>query len=67
MPRPGWNHLAFQVPDVAATVDAVVAAGGAPHGEVVTTQTKDGRSVTWCYVRDPEGNLVELQRWSDAR
>jgi hypothetical protein len=23
------------------------------------------RNVTWCYVTDPEGNIVELQAWSD--
>jgi catechol 2,3-dioxygenase-like lactoylglutathione lyase family enzyme len=65
VPRPGWNHVAFQVPDVEATLDAVVASGGGRVGEVVTTHTADGRRVTWCYATDPEGNLVELQRWSD--
>jgi hypothetical protein len=33
---------------------------------VVTVQTDDGRSVTWCYVTDPEGNIVELQAWSEG-
>jgi predicted enzyme related to lactoylglutathione lyase len=62
--RPGWGHIAFQVPDVAAAVDAVVAAGGRPHGATVTMRTKDGRHVTWVYATDPEGNIVELQVWS---
>jgi len=22
--------------------------------------------VTWCYVTDPEGNIVELQTWTHA-
>jgi len=63
--RPGWGHLAFQVPDVALAADLVVAAGGGRLGEVVTLQTADGRRVTWCYTTDPEGNIVELQAWSD--
>jgi catechol 2,3-dioxygenase-like lactoylglutathione lyase family enzyme len=63
--RPGWGHLAFGVPDVAAALDAVVAAGGGRVGDIVTTTTADGRSVTWCYARDPEGNIVELQAWSE--
>jgi predicted enzyme related to lactoylglutathione lyase len=63
--RPGWGHLAFGVPDVGAAVEAVVAAGGGRVGEVVTTTTADGRSVTWCYATDPEGNIVELQAWSE--
>ncbi len=64
--RPGWGHVAFQVPDVQVALDAVHAAGGGRLGEVVTTQTKDGRQVTWVYATDPEGNLVELQAWSAA-
>ena len=64
--RPGWGHIAFQVPDVPAAVDAVVAAGGARFGEVVRMQTKDGRQITWVYTTDPDGNLVELQAWSPA-
>jgi len=62
--RPGWGHIAFAVDDVASARAAVLGAGGAPLGEVVTVQTADGRSVTWCYVTDPEGNIVELQAWS---
>ena len=64
--RPGWGHVAFAVDDVAAALDAVVAAGGGRLGDVVATQTADGRTVTWCYATDPEGNLVELQAWSPA-
>ena len=62
--RPGWGHVAFQVPDVAAALDAVVAAGGGRFGEIVSMQTKDGRHITWVYVTDPDGNVVELQAWS---
>jgi catechol 2,3-dioxygenase-like lactoylglutathione lyase family enzyme len=61
--RPGFGHIAFIVPDVAAARAAVLAAGGSAFGEIVTTPAGD-RTVTWVYVRDPEGNLVELQAWS---
>jgi predicted enzyme related to lactoylglutathione lyase len=61
--RPGFTHIAFQVQDVAGARQEVLAAGGQPVGEVVTTQTADGRRVTWCYITDPEGNIVELQAW----
>ena len=64
--RPGWGHVAFGVPDVPAALGAVAAAGGGRIGEVVTTQTKDGRQVTWVYATDPEGNIIELQAWSAA-
>ena len=62
--RPGWGHVAFQVPDVPAALDAVISNGGGRVGEIVTTGTSDGRSVTWCYATDPDGNIVELQAWS---
>jgi hypothetical protein len=42
----------------------VLEAGGSRIGEIVTLQVADGRKVTWCYVSDPEGNLLELQSWS---
>ena len=62
--RAGWGHVAFQVPDVPAALDAVVATGGSRFGEVVTLTTSDGRHVTWCYAADPDGNIIELQAWS---
>ena len=64
--RVGWGHIAFVVDDVAAARAAVLEAGGRPlpGAEVVTTRTADGRRVTWCYLADPEGNLIELQSWS---
>jgi glyoxylase I family protein len=62
--RPGFAHLAFVVPDVAAARDAVLAEGGHAVGDVVTLQVADGRRVTFTYVSDPEGNILELQSWS---
>jgi len=62
--RPGFAHIAFGVPDVLEARNEVLAAGGDPVGEVVTLTTADGRRVTWCYVTDPEGNIIELQAWS---
>ena len=64
--RPGFAHIAFVVPDVVAARPLVLAEGGGAVGEVVTLRTADGRRVTWTYVTDPEGNIIELQSWSDA-
>jgi catechol 2,3-dioxygenase-like lactoylglutathione lyase family enzyme len=65
--RPGFQHIAFAVPSVADARSAVLAARGAAVGEIVTLRTADGRYVTWTYVTDPEGNIVELQSWSDVQ
>jgi predicted enzyme related to lactoylglutathione lyase len=62
--RVGFAHIAFVVPDVLAAQREVLGAGGAAVGEVVTLQTATEARVTWCYTRDPEGNVVELQAWS---
>jgi catechol 2,3-dioxygenase-like lactoylglutathione lyase family enzyme len=62
--RAGWGHIAFQVHDVPAALDACKAAGGGQLGEVVTLTTSDGRHVTWVYATDPDGNIIELQAWS---
>jgi catechol 2,3-dioxygenase-like lactoylglutathione lyase family enzyme len=65
--RPGFQHIAFVVPSVTDARAAVLAAGGGVVGDVISLQTADGRWVTWTYVTDPEGNIVELQSWSDTR
>ena len=62
--RAAWGHIAFQVPDVAAALDVVLASGGGRVGEIITSTTADGRQVSWCYATDPDGNIVELQAWS---
>ena len=59
--RPGFGHIAFVVDDVPAARDAVLAAGGRPLGEIVTLTNAAGARLTWVYVTDPEGNVLELQ------
>lgn len=62
--RPGLGHLAFSVPSVDAARAEILAAGGTAVGNIVTLRTSNGAEVTWCYVTDPEGNIIELQSWS---
>ncbi|WP_038031997.1 VOC family protein [Thermonema rossianum] len=62
--RPGYTHIAFEVEDVAAIRRKVIAHGGSAVGDIVTLTARNGAKVTWCYMRDPEGNMIELQRWS---
>ncbi len=57
--RPGYGHIAFQVEDVAAARQEVLEASAV--GNIVTLTTATGTKITWCYVADPEGNIIELQ------
>jgi catechol 2,3-dioxygenase-like lactoylglutathione lyase family enzyme len=62
--RPGFGHIAFTVPDVAIARAAVLAAGGQALGTVESVDIPGAGRITWTYVRDPEGNIIELQRRS---
>ena len=59
--RLGYGHLAFRVHSVPVAREQIMAAGGSAVGEVVRVTTATGVHVTWCYVTDPEGNILELQ------
>ncbi len=61
--RPGLAHLAFAVDDVPAALDAVRAAGGGQLGELVRVEVPGVGRLVFVYATDPEGNLIELQRW----
>ncbi len=62
--RPGFAHIAFAVDDVESARDAVLAAGGGVVGKVVSVEVPDVGTVTFVYLTDPEGNIIELQSWS---
>ena len=60
--RPGLRHIAFKVDDVRGVVERVRAAGWETVGEIV-----DFRSTfLLCYVRGPEGLIVELAERLDG-
>jgi catechol 2,3-dioxygenase-like lactoylglutathione lyase family enzyme len=61
--RPGLAHLAFEVDNVEAVRDAVIAAGGGCVGDLVTAEIPGAGTITFIYATDPEGNIIELQKW----
>jgi len=61
--RPGLAHIAFAVDDVEVAFEEVKAAGGDAIGELVTTEISGSGVLTFVYASDPEGNVIELQRW----
>lgn len=62
--RPGFQHLAFEVDDVAAKREEILARGGRDVGEVVTLDIAGAGKLTLVYLTDPEGNIIELQKWN---
>ena len=64
---PGSGHIAFAVPDVPAARESssprVAVSSGDRDASNGSGRLAD--RVTWTYVADPEGNIVELQSWSD--
>jgi catechol 2,3-dioxygenase-like lactoylglutathione lyase family enzyme len=54
--RPGLRHVAFKVDDVRGVVDRVREAGWDTVGEIVDYENM----FLLCYVRGPEGLIVEL-------
>ena len=60
----GFGHIAFAVDDVDEALQAVIAAGGSTVGNIVTTEVDGVGFLRVVYARDPEGNVVELQKWS---
>jgi len=57
----GYRHISFEVEDIRATFDAVIGAGGSPLGEITELGTSDAPCLC-VYVRDPEGNILELEQ-----
>ncbi len=61
--RVGLRHLAFLVNDVAAVLDGMTSAGGRALGEISTAEVSGKGQVEFVYAADPDGNIIELQRW----
>jgi catechol 2,3-dioxygenase-like lactoylglutathione lyase family enzyme len=60
--RPGLRHVAFTVDDVRGVVDRVREAGWETVGEIVDYEN----TFLLCYVRGPEGLIVELAERLDG-
>jgi len=59
----GFAHIAFAVDDVASVLNLVIKNGGSAVDKPVTQKYSNGKTGTFVYCRDIEGNIVELQKW----
>jgi predicted enzyme related to lactoylglutathione lyase len=60
---PGFSHSAFAVEDISAAVRAVLNCGGSVCGELTVREVLGVGLLTFQYVTDPEGNIIEVQNW----
>lgn len=61
--RKGLGHLAFLVDDVAAARARVLAHGGGELGAITHALVEGVGAITFVYMTDPEGNVLEIQHW----
>ena len=62
--REGIAHIAFEVDDVVAATRLVLEHGGSNVGDVTSAEVPGVGFLTFVYLADPEGNIVELQAWT---
>ena len=60
----GFAHIAFAIDDVDQALQAVIVGSGSAVGNIATTKVDAVGTLRVVYARDPEGNIVELQKWS---
>jgi predicted enzyme related to lactoylglutathione lyase len=63
---PGFSHIAFAVDEVETTVQEVLAHGGSAVGAVTVREYPGVGVLTFQYVTDPEGNMIEVQSWAES-
>lgn len=59
----GYGHIAFAVDDVASCLQRLVEFGGSLVGEHVNSHVKGVGEISVVYARDPEWNIIEIQKW----
>ena len=59
----GFGHIAFAVEDVGRTVTKIIEKGGGLVGRRISAQIKGVGIIDVAYARDPEGNIIEIQKW----
>jgi predicted enzyme related to lactoylglutathione lyase len=59
----GYAHIAFHVSNVDETIKKIIDHGGAKYGEIIEKDFPGIGILQAVYVKDPEGNIIEIQNW----
>ena len=61
--REGITHIAFEVDDVDLAIAEVLEHGGSKIGDLTIAEVEGVGLITFVYLADPEGNIIEIQSW----
>jgi predicted enzyme related to lactoylglutathione lyase len=61
--REGFAHIAFAVDDVEECLDKLKENGGTTVGDIVMGDIESVGKIHVVYGKDPEGNIIEIQKW----
>lgn len=59
----GFGHIAFAVENVEEKLKLLLDHGGSTVGELIDTEIDGVGRISLVYAKDPEGNIIEIQRW----
>lgn len=60
----GFGHIAFLVDDVDLYLEKLIQNGGSLVGKAVRGHVPGVGNIHVVYTRDPEGNIIEIQKWA---
>lgn len=60
----GFGHIAFEVKNLKNTMDSALKNGGQALGKITKKEVVGLGEITFVYIRDIEGNIIELQSWN---
>jgi catechol 2,3-dioxygenase-like lactoylglutathione lyase family enzyme len=59
----GFGHIAYRVDNINELMSLIIEKGGNKYGELVQKQIPEVGKLTVIYMKDIEGNIIELQNW----
>ncbi len=59
----GFGHIAFAVENVEEKLKLLLKHGGSTVGELIEADITGVGRISVVYARDPEGNIIEIQKW----
>ncbi len=63
----GYGHIAFAVDDVQERLQRLMRNGGSVIGELIDAEIEGVGKITVVYATDPEGNIIEIQKWTENK